>query len=174
MTDHVVSMLAGVAREEISETRYELEERLHREVETANKRLLEKQGEIERVQRTITDLQQEIKRRREEAQLDIRRDMLLVIGEVLQMLSKKDEKSADLIADVEAGLSIALQAGGAEVLGQVGQAVSYDPRLHQSDKTLREGVSVVVTAPGVRIGTGHLGDLVLLKARVAEKGQGDR
>lgn len=168
--DPMVSVLTSIAREEISKTRYELEQRLRHEVETVNKRLLEKQGEIERVQRTITDLQQEIKRRREEAQLDIRRDMLLVIGEALQMLSKKDEKSTDLIADVEAGLSIALQAGGAEVLGQVGQAVSYDPRLHQSDKTLREGVSVVVTAPGVRVDTGHLGDLVLLKARVAEKG----
>jgi len=174
IADHVVSMLAGIAREEISKTRYELEERLRHEVEAANKQLLGKQGEIERAHRTIIDLQQEIKRRREEAQLDIRRDMLLAIGEVLQILSKKDERSADLIADAEAGLSLALKAGGAEVLGLVGQAVSYDPRLHQSDKTLREGVSAVVTAPGVRIGTGHVGDLVLLKARVVEKGQGDR
>jgi phage gp37-like protein len=174
IADHVVSMLAGIAREEISKTRYELEERLRHEVEAVNKQLLGKQGEIERAHRTIIDLQQEIKRRREEAQLDIRRDMLLAIGEVLQILSKKDERSADLIADAEAGLSLALKAGGAEVLGLVGQAVSYDPRLHQSDKTLREGVSAVVTAPGVRIGTGHLGDLVLLKARVVEKGQGDR
>jgi hypothetical protein len=174
IADPVVSMLANIARDEISKTRYELEQRLRHEVEAVNTQLLEKQREIERVRRIAGDLQQEVARRREEAQLEIRRDMLLAIGEVLQILSKKDKKSPDLISDVKAGLSLALQAGGAESLGLVGQVVSYDSRLHQSDKTFQEGASVVITAPGVRIGGGRLGDLILLKACVAEREQGDR
>lgn len=174
IADPAVAMLVGIAREEILWTRRELEQRLRHEVEAVNTQLLEKQREIERIRRTADDLQQEIARRREEAKLEIRRDMLLAIGEVLQILSKKDKKLVDLISDVQAGLSLALQAGGAEILGRVGQVVSYDPKLHQSDKNFDQGTAVIITAPGVRIGTGRLGDLVLLKACVAERGQGDQ
>ena len=165
----IVAKLVGAAREEILQTQHELEQRLSHEMEARNTQLLEKQREIERIHGTVDDLQQEIARRREESQLEIRRDMLLAIGEVLQILSKKDKKLADLISDVQAGLSLALQAGGAEIIGRVGQVVSYDPKLHQSDKSFHQGTSVIITAPGVRIGAGRLGGLVLLKACVAER-----
>ncbi len=167
IADPVVAMLVDISREEIIKTRHELEQRLHNEVETVNALLLEGQRETERIRRTADDLQQELSRRREESQLETRRDILLAIGEVLQILSKKDKKSADLISDVQAGLSLALQAGGAEILGQIGQVVSYDPKLHQADKNFNQGASVIITAPGVRVGGGRLGDLVLLKASVA-------
>ena len=167
----IVAKLVGVAREEILQTRRELEERMSREVETLNTQLSEAQKEIGMVRRCAGDLQIEIAQRREESQLEIRRDMLLSIGEVLQIVSKKDKKLVDLISDVQAGLSLALRAGGAEILGRVGQVVSYDPKLHQSDKNLDQGASVIITAPGVRIDTGRLGDLVLLKACVAEREQ---
>jgi len=173
VADPVVSLLVNTAREEISRTRYELEQRLRSEVEAVSVQLLEKEREAGRARSTVVDLEREIGRQREQAKLEIRRDMLLAIGEVLQILSTRDRTSTQLASDVRAGLSLALRAGGAEILGRLGEAVSYDPRLHQSDKPLNEGAAVVVTAPGVRVGTEHLGNLVLLKAHVAEEGAGE-
>ena len=170
----IVAKLVGAAKEEILQTRHELEQRLSHEVETRNTQLLEKQQEIERIHRTVDDLQQEIARRREEAQLEIRRDILLAIGEILQILSEKDKKSTDLISDVEAGLSLALHAGGAEVLGRKGQVVTYDPRLHWAEQGLDQGTSVVIMAPGVRVRGDQLEDLILLKARVAKREPGNK
>lgn len=174
IADTVVAMLADIAREEILKTRSELEQRIHHEVGAVNTQLLEAQREIERIRRTADDLQQQLARQREEAQLEIRRDMLLAIGEILQIMTRKDKKPADLISDMEAGLSLALHAGGAEILGQVGQRVSYDPRLHQVDGNFDQGESVVIIAPGVRIHSGQLGDLILLKAHVAREEQGNQ
>jgi len=174
IADPAVAMLVGIAREEILRTRRELEQRLRHEVEAVNTQLLEKQREIERIRRIADDLQHQLARRREEAQLEIRRDILLAIGEILQILSEKDKKSADLISDVEAGLSLALHAGGAEVLGRKGQEVTYDPRLHWAEQGLDQGASVVIMAPGVRVRGDQLEDLILLKARVAKRERGNK
>lgn len=174
IADPVVAMLVSIAREEIFQTRQELEQRLRHEVEALNTQLVEAHTETERMHRISDDLQQQLARRREEARLETRRDMLLAIGEILQIMSEKDRKRANLISDIEAGLSLALHAGGAEVLGRVGQEVSYDPRLHQADESLDQGASVVIIAPGVRVAGGQLEDLVLLKARVARRVQGNQ
>lgn len=172
LADPVVTMLVGVAREEILQTRMELEQRLRNEVGTLNAQLLETQTELERMRRIANDLQQQLARRREEARLEIRRDMLLAIGELLQVMSVRDRKTADLTADLEAGLSLALRAGGAEVLGWVGQEVSYDPRLYEADEPVDQGAPVVIVAPGVLVRGDQLGDLVLLKARTVRREQG--
>jgi len=169
LADPLVAKLVGVAVEEILQTRRQLEERLSSEVETLEAQLSDTQSEIERVRRNADDLHQQLARRREESRLEIRRDMLLAIGETLQMISQKDRKSVELMADLEAGLSLALQGGGAEVLGRVGQEVSYDARLHQADENVEQGAPVVIVAPGVLVRGDQHGDLVLLKARTVRQ-----
>ena len=174
LTDPVIAMLVHTAREEVLHTRRELEQRLHNEVDNYNARLSEAHAEIERMRRNTDDLQQQVARRREEARLEIRRDMLVAIGEVLQIMSVKDRKPANLTADIEAGLSLALRAGGAEVLGCVGEEVPYDSRRHQAERAIDEGTPVVVVAPGVLVRGGQRGELILLKARTTTKDQGTK
>jgi len=174
LTDPIIAMLVRTAKEEVLHARRELEQRRHNEVNNFNARLAEAHAEIERMRRNADDLQQHIARRREEAHLEIRRDMLLVIGEVLQIMSVKDRKPADLMADLEAGLSLALKAGGAEVLGLVGEEVPYDRLRHQADKDIDEGTPVIVVAPGVLVRGKQPGELILLKARTTPKEHGTK
>ena len=82
-----------------------------------------------------------------EVLLKRRQDVLLAVGEVLQMVARRQGVSIDELAgNVEAGLTLALRAGGADLLS-----------------TSAEGK---VVAPGVVVRGGIHGDRVLLKAQV--------
>lgn len=122
--------------------------------------------ELERLRQQLSDLRAELVSRREESKLDIRRDMLLVIGEVLRLTRQPKATPQDLIRDVEAGLSIALRAGGAEEVGRTGDTVEYNFRFHKSEKEVLPGTLVSIVVPGVVFRNEILGDAVLLKAQV--------
>ena len=122
--------------------------------------------EQDRLRQQVRQRNADLAARREESRLEIRRDMLLAIGEVLQ--SARLGVSCDEVAGkVEAGLRLALRAGGAEVLDSAPDG--YDVRLHRSEEELTNSTPVRVVAPGVIVRGETDGDLVLLKAKVSRE-----
>ena len=123
----------------------------------------------ERLRRQVQDLDAELDAKREAANLEIRRDMLLAVGEVMQSI-RRQRSLEELVGDVEAGLTLALRAGGAEPLETPGSLVSYKPQLHDATENLPDSGQVKVVAPGVIAHGGAMGDRVLLKAQVKYEG----
>lgn len=109
-------------------------------------RLERERREQERLRQQVRDLDAEVRAKREASKLEIRRDMLLAVGEVLQWVARYEGSVDKLAEGVEAGLRIALRAGEADLLD-----------------TAPEGK---VLAPGVVVRDETHGDLVLLKALV--------
>lgn len=116
-----------------------------------------------RLQQLVRDLAAELDSNREESRLEIRRDMLLIVGEVLQSVRRRDSLD-EVVGDVEAGLRLALIAGGAELLDKAPEG--YDPQRHFATEAIQAFCPVKITAPGVIVRGNIHGDLVLLKARV--------
>ena len=88
------------------------------------------------------------------------------------MLHSSDPGSTRILADVEAGITLALHAGGAQPHGHPGEEVPYDPKAHSVDQPLADGSPVVITAPGVRLRESRFGDVVLVKALARRKEAG--
>ena len=130
------------------------------------KRQLEREQLIqERLRQQVRERNAELAANREESRLEVRRDMLLVVGEVLQSVSRSRDSGA-LAGDVEAGLTLALRAGGAERLETPGEIVAFDPELHDTEGNVPARGAVRVIAPGVVYRGGTHGESVLLKAQV--------
>lgn len=103
---------------------------------------------------------------RQESRLEVRKGMLLAIGDVLQRAHSSDRNIEERLFDVLATIPTVLREGGAEVLGVVGETVPFDPRIHHSTTHLPRGTAVRLSAPGVIVRGGALGDNVILKANV--------
>lgn len=103
---------------------------------------------------------------RQESRLEVRRGMLLAIGDVLQRAYGPGRSADERLLDVIATVPTVLREGGAEPLGTVGEALPFDPRLHHSKTNLPRGTAVRVLVPGVIASGGAFGDNVILKATV--------
>ena len=134
-------------------------------VEAHQAKLQQERQEQERLRQQVQALGAELDAQREESRLEIRQDMLLAVGEVLQSVYRRGSVE-ELAGDVEAGLTLALRAGGAELLEKPGEMVRYNPQRHQAKDDLPESAMVQVIAPGVIVRGGVHGDRVLLKAHV--------
>lgn len=128
--------------------------------------LVSERREQERLRQQVRQRNADLAARREESRLEIRRDMLLAIGEVLQ-LARLGDSCNETLGNVEAGLRLALRAGGAEVVDSAPEG--YDLRLHRSEEELAISTPVRVVAPGVIVRGETDGDLVLLKAKVSRE-----
>jgi hypothetical protein len=151
------------------------------ELREAQETLLERERqEQERLRQQVRERNAELASNREESRLEIRQDMLLAVGEVLQSV-RRAASVEELAGNAEAGLTLALRAGGAEPLETPGEQVAYDPGKHHLENYHLEkhdlekhhaegglpGSSLVrVVAPGVVYRGGIHGDRVLLKAHV--------
>ena len=156
-TQRRLQEILGGRDADLSQVQVSLEAALHQE-----------RQEQERLRQQIQALDSELNARREESRLEVRQDMLLAVGEVLQSayLSQAAEGSS---TNVEAGLTIALRAGGADLLENPGEMVRYKPQWHQAKDNLPESATVRVLAPGVIVRGGVHGDRVLLKAHVTHE-----
>jgi hypothetical protein len=156
----------------------ELESNKLEEVHEAQ--LQQERQEQERLRQQVRERNAELASNREESRLEIRQDMLLAVGEVLQSV-RRAASVEELAGNAEAGLTLALRAGGAEPLETPGEQVAYDPGKHHLENYHLEkhdlekhhaegglpGSSLVrVVAPGVVYRGGIHGDRVLLKAHV--------
>ena len=104
---------------------------------------------------------------REESRFEIRRDMLLEIGDILQRVYRQGKNSEERLEEVKARLPIVLSEGGAEPLGTAGDLVPYDAALHHSPVTVSGGTMVRLSAPGVVLRSDSGVGRVVLKAEVS-------
>ena len=154
---------AAVGRQEQGALQAEAEVRKGRE--TIEEQLEQERREQERLRQQVRERNAELAANREKSRLELRQDMLLAVGEVLQSVARRTGDDG-LHGDIGAGLALALRAGGAEPLGSPGEVVPFDPERHTADAAVRPSSAVRVIAPGViYIGRIH-GDRVLLKAQV--------
>lgn len=122
------------------------------------------QGEEDRLNYQIKSLWASIDSRMEQSRLAARKDMLLRIGDILQRAYHPTNDPETRLNQVIAHLPLALGDGGAELLGEVGEIVSFDPSRHHPSQEIASGSLVRLTAPGVIISGGEAGDMVILKA----------
>ena len=134
-------------------------------VSELERQLERERQEQDRLRQQVRERNAELAANREESRLELRQDMLLAVGEVLQSVHRRNG-SGEPAGDVAAGLALALRAGGAEPLGTPGKVVEFDPELHQAEKGAPDRSLVRVVAPGVVYRVGIHGDRVLLKAQV--------
>lgn len=125
-----------------------------------------RQRKEEALQSQIKTLRAEIAANREESRMEIRRDMLEIMAETLEILHRQKGHPARLLRDVEAGLKLALQAGEAQFYGQADQTVEYNPELHEALEHIARGEAVTIIHPGVLIPGIKTGNYILLKALV--------
>ena len=124
------------------------------------------QGEKERLNYQVKSLWASIDSKMEQSRLAARKDMLLRIGDILQRAYHPANDPETNLAQVIAHLPLALRDGGAELLGEVGEVVAFNPSRHHPSQEIASGSLVRLTAPGVIILGGEAGDLVILKANV--------
>ena len=120
------------------------------------------QREEERLNYQIKSLWDSIDSRIEKSSLAARKDMLLRVGDILQRAYQSADDPAASLNQVIDLLPLALQDGGAELLGEVGETVDFDPTKHHPSQEITSYSRVLLIAPGVKVG-----DLVILKANVA-------
>ena len=123
--------------------------------------------EQERLQGRVETLRNQLFSGYELSKLDLRKDMLVLIGELSQLAAKQDCPSESFVRDVRAGLALALQAGGANMLGTIGEIASFDPSEHQAAGYIKIGDNVKITIPGVKVKGQRTDDSVLVKAQVS-------
>ena len=125
------------------------------------------QREQDRLRERVETLRNQLFAGYEQSKLDIRQDMLVIVGELSQLADKQDCPSEDFLRDMRAGLALALQAGDAKTLGVVGDIARFDPLKHQATESVRIGDSVKITTPGIIAKGKRTDDRVLVKAQVS-------
>ena len=133
--------------------------------------------ESQREQERLTDLVKSYAARaastREESKLDVRSGILTAIGEILEIGYRPGRVAEDKLSDVLQTLVLALRAGEAEPLGEVGDIVSYDPDIHQAKTPISVGASACLLSPGVIVRSEVIGDRLLVKAIVEQRSEVD-
>ena len=163
-----VQTVLGALSGKVVEARSSASAEVRKRSEEAQSNIEAERQEQERLRQQVRERNAELAANREESRLEVREDMLLFSGELLQAASQwttLEEAKRDALA----GLALTLRAGGAEPLEKEGNIVDYDPGKHQADAATHEGCRVKVLAPGVIYHGGNLGDRVLLKARVTHE-----
>lgn len=164
--DHVWNNLLAEGRERVADMRASLIDELNEQRQRYEDELAERRQEEERLNQTVQRLRAEIAAGREVARMDILQDILTVITETLQSLRSRQNSPEQMLRRVEANLTLALRAGGAEEFGTVDDTVPYDPIRHQAEQYVSSGSPVRITFPGAIIPGKVAGDRVLLKAAV--------
>ena len=164
--DPVWPSLLADGRKRIVDLHERLADDMERQRAAYEVKLEQSSNEEERLRRQVEGLRSQIAEGREESRLDIRQDMLTVIGETLRSFRRRQYSPEEMLGHVEARLSLALQAGGAEEFGMVGDTAPFDPIVHQAPVDILVGDPVRVVAPGSMVRGNLTGDRILIKARV--------
>lgn len=129
------------------------------------------QREEERLYNRINTLVADKAALREESRLEIRKEMLLRVGDIIQRGYQTGKTAEARLNELLEILPYALRDGGAQPLGAVGEIAPYDPRLHHSPEKITIGGPVRLTAPGVVVIGGSFGDNIILKANVTRESE---
>ena len=142
-----------------------------RHVGDLERRLKETESELNRVRRQVRFLEGENRTKRSNAELEISRDAIIVLGIALQGLAGSSEPKPQEIADLQAGITLALSTLGAKPIGERGEVVSFDPGLHEASPPPATGTPVTVIAPGVSYSRRGDTPVNLVRIKVQEEGR---
>ena len=117
--------------------------------------------------RQFANYRDDVRRQREESRFEIRKDMLLVVGETLRSLISDDAEDSARLRDALSGLKLTLRTGGGELIGDVGETVAYNPAYHQPNTPMAQGTPAQVDVPGMLVRSGLAGEQVLFMAKVS-------
>ncbi len=152
--------------QELNRQRVSFEEQLEQDRQERERLRSSYDDDFKRHRQLIETYRAQMSSGREESRLEVRYDMLLAVGDVLQRACWHGRSSEERLNDVIANLPKVLRDGGAEPLGTAGETVKYDPRLHHSTKEITKGDWVHLFAPGVIVRGGSFGEQVIVKASV--------
>lgn len=164
--DPALTGLLSEGRQRITDLRERHTHELENKRQSYKGKLAEHRREEERLNQTVQSLRAEIVAGREVARMDILQDTLMVITETLQALRHPQDSPEQMLRRVEANLTLALCAAGAEEFGTIDDTVPYDPIRHQAEQYVPSGSPVRIAFPGAIIPGKVAGDRVLLKAGV--------
>ena len=145
-------------------------ERIHeesvRQMDDKDTLLKELETELERTRGHAAFLQGENRKARREAELEITRDAINVLGIALQSLATHSVPKPQEISDVESRISLALLTLGVKQFGKVGETFTFDPAIHDVDPSPTAGTPVKIIAPGLRYSRREDTPITLVKMQV--------
>ena len=162
VSNPAVAALIETARGRVEERESQLQEDLAQQEKDFKALLEEKDQERERLSTQIRTLRAELVSKREDSQLEIRQDMLLRIGDIIQ---RTYQPETDMVQVAEL-LTLVLRDGKAEPLGVVGELLPFNSKYHHYRDPIATGSLVHLVAPGVVARGGSFGEKVILKANV--------
>ncbi len=167
MGNALISGILKASRDSTQEAKKPIEVELGRERQLREEDIKQWAKEKEHLQSQIDTLAADKAARREMSRIEITQDMLLRVGDAIQRIYQMEETPEECHTQLKRILPFALQDGGAELLGTVGDIVPYEARLHHTTERVDEGSPVRLSAPGVIVTGGLFEDKVILKANAA-------
>ena len=155
-------MMYSAARSENERIR----EEAVRQIDDKDTRLREREAELDRTKKYAIFLQGENRKVRREAELEITRDAITVLGIALQSLTRDPTPKSQEITDVESRITLALLTLGVKQFGKVGEAVTFDPAIHDANPSPTAGTPVKIIAPGLRYSRREDTPITLVKMQV--------
>ena len=155
-------MVYSAARSEIERIR----EEAVRQMDVKDTRLRKLETELERTKGHAAFLQGENRKARREAELEITRDAINVLGIALQSLATHSVPKPQEISDVESRISLALLTLGVKQFGNLGETVTFDPAIHDANPSPAPGTPVKIIAPGLRYSRREDTPITLVKVQV--------
>ncbi len=165
-----LAALLNAAREKIQESKQQREEELSRQRAELEGQLAEQRKHELNLKQRVRTLQADRAAGRQESRFEARKDMLLRIGDMIQGAYISGKSPESKLEDVMARLPLVVQDAEAELFGQVGETVGFDPKNHYAAGKVSDGTPVVLAAPGVVV-HGRAGDQVVLRARVEQSAE---
>ena len=148
--DSRLSELADVVGEAASAEVDRVRDEYERKLGEKDQELAEKVRQLDHANGLIEFLQGEIRTKRQSTELDITRDAITILGIALQELATSPSSKSDELSNVQARITLALSTLGVKPIGEIGETVEFDPRLHETDDEPNRGTLVDVTAPGMQ------------------------
>ena len=163
------TMIQSVAREEVGRLRTERNLQLAEkdlQLDEVRHKLKEAEASLDRAGRQIKHLQAELRKAGHIVSLNISRDALMILGGAAQRIAILPGLPSPELRDVSAKITLALVTLGAELFGEVGGVVPYEPDLHETNDCPVIGGSVRIIAPGLRYMRDVDTPLVLIRMQV--------
>ena len=164
-----IAFLLEATHNQIADVRELADNALKDEVRTRERQEVKYRTTLAEKDKRIATLEADRASNRELSRLEIREDMLLRIGGIMQRISylqRIGENPEIQLRELMERLPRVLHDGGAQLLGATGEVVAFNPAHHHSREEIHSGTRVKVSAPGVIATGGSFGDKVILKANV--------
>ena len=166
LQDSRLSELARVVENASGEEVDRVRQDKDRELEEMKRELDDAKAKLDHANGLIGFLQGEIQTKRQNTELDITRDAITILGIALQDLATSPSPKSGEISDVVARITLALSTLGVKPVGEIGETVEFNPRLHELENPPDRGALVKVKAPGMQFSRRKDNPLNVVKMQV--------